>query len=261
MIVPDVPTKLFTAFNKVTYFDDPHKYFIGKKQLISVTTLIHKFQEEFDEEFWSAKKSQDLNVPQKDVKHGWRYINKVGITRGSVVHDYAENLFQNKIFPYPKQRVEKIFGCDPIMNSYLKSKAHVDKFYRFSIGRLIPIITEYVVCDEEHGIGGMVDLLFYNIKAKEFQIWDWKTNKDFDFDGKEKNKPMLLGPLSFLKECDLEIYSLQLSFYKYIIEKNTGIKLGQSYIVWLSHLQKKFTPIPTLNRDIYIPKMIEAYAA
>lgn len=261
MVIPNPPAKLFTAFNDVTYFDDPHKYFIGKKQLISVTTLIHKFQEDFDEEFWSAKKSIQLNVPQKEVKHGWRYINKIGITRGSVIHDYAENLFNNKIFPYPKHMIEEIFGCDPIMSSYLKSKAHVDKFYHFSQGRLIPIKTELVVCDKEYGIGGMVDLLFYNIKAKEFQIWDWKTNKNFDFDGKEKNNPKLLGPLAKLKECDLEIYSIQLAFYKYIIEKNTGIKLGQSYLVWLSHLQKKFKHIPTLDRDIYIPKMIKAYVA
>ena len=41
--------ELFTAFNDVTYFDEPHKYYVDDKELISVTTLIHRYQEDFDE--------------------------------------------------------------------------------------------------------------------------------------------------------------------------------------------------------------------
>ena len=97
--------------------------------------------------------------------------------------------------------------------------------------------------------------LKYNKKAKEFQIWDWKTNKDFDQEGKTNFK----GPLCFLKNSDIEHYSLQLATYKYIIEKYTGVKLGKSYIVWVSHKQPKYEVIECKNRDIYVPKMIEAY--
>jgi len=276
----NVPAKLFTAFNDVTYFDDPHKYFLGDKELISVTTLIGKYENEFNEDYWSDRKGKVFDVPQDEVKHGWKYINKVGITRGSNIHDYAENLFNNKVFPYPKEQNIKLFGYDPIWESFLKVKSHVDKFYKYSHGKLIPIKTELVVFDREFSIGGMVDLLFWNVREQEFQIWDWKTNKDFtgwhpkgyvDKDGfeykedtythKEEGHDNFLGPLCFLKNNDIEHYSLQLDTYKYIIEKYTGIKLGKSYLIWLSHLQDRFHTIETVDRSIYVEKMIQSYAA
>jgi hypothetical protein len=265
MSIPDVPVELFTAFNKVTYFDEPHKYFIGNRQLISVTTLIGKFTEEFEEDYWANRKGYEYNLPKEEMLHLWKYINKVGVTRGSVIHDYAENLFNNKVFPYPKERIEKEFGCDPILDTYLRSRNHVDEFYRKSKGRLIPIKAELVVCDEELGIGGMVDLLFYNIRAREFQIWDWKTNKSFSGwspeggNNLEEGKANFTGGLSMLKDNDLNHYSLQLDMYKYIIEKNTGIKLGQSYLIWVSHNQPKFHTIKTVDRMMYVERMINSY--
>jgi len=265
MTIPDVPVKLFTAFNDVTYHDEPHKYFLDGEQLISVTTLLGKYENEFNEDFWAGKKSFEFDVPRDEIKHGWKYINKVGVTRGSIIHDYAENLFNNKVFPYPKERITKIFGNDPIYDSYIKVKAHVDKFHRFSQGRLIPIRLELVVFDRVYKIGGMVDLLFYNVKAKEFQIWDWKTNKEFDGwskkDGYQADigKDNYTGSLALLKKNDINHYSLQLGTYKHIIERNTGIKLGDSYLVWVSHLEDDFHIIKTLNRDFFVKQMINEY--
>ena len=88
-----------------------------------------------------------------------------------------------------------------------------------------------MVGDSELGLCGMVDQLFWNEKSGELEIWDWKTNKEI----KEKNKwQQFKSPLSHLDVCELNTYSLQLSLYKHIIEKNTNLKLCSSYIVWLN---------------------------
>ena len=71
-------------------------------------------------------------------------------------------------------------------SEYEITKKHVDKFYNDVRDKLIPIKTELVVFDKETLIGGMLDILFYNVKAKEFQIWDWKTNKKFTIENKDK---------------------------------------------------------------------------
>ena len=47
--IPTIPNNLFTAFNDVTFYDEPHKYYLDGKELISVTTLIGKYKEEFNE--------------------------------------------------------------------------------------------------------------------------------------------------------------------------------------------------------------------
>jgi hypothetical protein len=243
-----IPRELFTAFNDVTFFNEPHKYYVDNKQLISVTTLIHEYQEDFDEKYWSEYKGNQYNLPPKEILRAWKYINKKGTIKGSAIHDYAENLFQNKKFEYPKRLILDEFGFDPVINEYNTTKKHVDQFYDDVQGKLIPIRTEFVIFDRESLIGGMLDMLFYNVKWGVFQIYDWKTNKDFTHEMKSRH---LLKDLYLLEDCDMEIYSLQLSLYKYIIEKATGIKLGKSYIVWFSHNNPTYKIIETKDRSYY----------
>ena len=255
MKLPNIPSEFFTSFNNLIYYDEPHKYYVDNKQLISVTTLIHKYQEEFDEEYWSNYKSNQHNISQDDIKFAWKFINEKGTTKGSIIHDYAENLFNNKIFPYPKEEILLKFGYDAVEEEYLKTKKLIDQFYKDSFNKLIPIKTEFVIYDKEYGIGGMVDMLFYNIKTKQFQIYDWKTNKKYE---KESEK-YLSGKLMFLHDCEHTIYSLQLSAYKYIIEKYTGIKLGKSYLIWVSHKNDSYKIYEAENYENYIKIMFEDY--
>jgi len=249
-----IPSEIFTTFNNIKYFDEPHKYFVNNKQFISVTTLIHKYQEEFNEDYWADYKGSQFNISPDKVKRAWRFINKKGTMKGSAIHDYAENIFQNKIFEYPERQIINEFGFDPILPEYEITKKLVDKFYDDARGKLIPIKTEFVVYDVESMIAGMLDILFYNVKTKEIQIYDWKTNKKFSNGETGRH---LLGELCVIEDCDLEIYSLQLSMYKYIIEKNTGIKLGKSYIVWFSHNNDSYKIIETKDRSYYINMLVE----
>jgi hypothetical protein len=244
-----IPSELFTAFNDITFYDEPHKYFIGGKELISVTTLIHQYQEEFDENYWSDFKANQHNLTPEEVLRAWRFINRKGTIKGSAIHDYAENMFQNKEFDYPQQMILNEFGFDPVWSEYQTTKKHVDKFYNDVQGRLIPIRTEMVVYDKESLIAGMLDVLFYNVKMKEFQIWDWKTNKKFSEENKER---YLRGTLCTIEDCDLELYSLQLEMYKQIIERNVPIKLGQSYVVWFSHNNESYRIIKTTDRKFHV---------
>ena len=248
-----IPPELFTAFNDVTFYDEPHKYFIDGKELISVTTLIHRYQEEFDEKFWSEIKGTQHTISPVEIIRAWKFINKKGTIRGSAIHDYAENLFLNKKFEYPQQLILNEFGYDPVKYTYDICKKHVNSFYNKVHGRLIPIKTEMVVCDKDFLIGGMLDILFWNVKAQEFQIWDYKTNKDFTY---TEPKRHLLDELCMLEECDIEIYSLQLEMYKQIIEKNVPIKLGKSYLVWFSHNNDNYKIIETLDRTYHVKTIL-----
>ena len=105
------------------------------------------------------------------------------------------------------------------------------KFYDDSHGKLVPVRAEVVVGDREWGITGMIDQLFFNEKSGMLEIWDWKTNKAIK---KENNWQQFKKPLSHLDVCELNTYSLQLSFYRLIVERNTELKLGDSYIVWFN---------------------------
>ena len=199
----DISVEL-SVFNNIKYYDEPHTYYIGGTRMVSATQIIGKFKQEFDSEFWSKKKAKERN---------------------------------NKIFPYPKDRAIRILEGngfkqeETLEKDFDKLVSLFNKFYEESYGKLIPMKSEIIVGDEDLGICGMVDQLFWNNKTNELQIWDWKTNKEI----KRSNRwQKFKGPLSHLDVCEFNTYSLQLSLYRFLIEKNTNIKLGDSYIVWLN---------------------------
>lgn len=256
MIIPQIPPKLFTEFSEVIYYDEPHKYFVDKKELTSVTTCIGQFHDSFDTEYWSERKGEEYGLTPEEVKFAWDFNKDRAGEIGSVFHDYAENMFLNKVFPYSlqKDRIINKFGFD-VVEEYLKFKMQrFDDFYHKVKKAIIPIRTEMVVWDKDFDIGGMVDLLVFNKKSGDFEIWDHKTNKELTRENMfQKYHP----PFSDLDDCDFVKYSLQLSAYKYIIEKYCDIKLGQSHIIWYGNKDYNWEVVKTDDMEYAVIEMFQ----
>jgi hypothetical protein len=103
----------------------------------------------------------------------------------------------------------------------------------------------------------MLDQLFWNIKMKELQVWDWKTNKEIAKYSIYKQR--MLAPIAHMHDCEYNKYSLQTSLYKYIIEKNTGLKIGNCYLVHLTEHKDTYEVIKTDYKKNEIEKMIASY--
>jgi ATP-dependent exoDNAse (exonuclease V) beta subunit len=205
-------------FNNITYYDQPHKYLMNGKYATSVTTLIHKYQPPFDKDriaYFSAKKA---GITVEEILAKWDLKAKIACEKGTICHQYMENFIQNKVFPYPVDHIRKIFGNDPVKHSYDVISKQIETFCAHIAGKMIAIRSELVVGDQEYNICGMIDQLFYNKKSNMLELWDWKTNEKID----DYSEYPLLEPINHLNQSKLDIYSLQLSLYKYIIEKNTN---------------------------------------
>ena len=203
-------------FNHIKYFDEPHKYFNQKgEEYVSATTFIKKFKKEFQTqvmaEQYAAKRGLDVN----DVLHDWDMKRDISTVKGTAVHNMAENWWNNKSFPYDASVAIKMFGHDIIKEKYDKCELLFKKFWADASENLIPVKMELVVGDDEYGIAGMVDCLFWNKKSEMLEIWDYKTNKEIKTSNNYGNK--MLHPISHLDECELNTYSLQLGLYKHII--------------------------------------------
>tara|TARA_R110002020_G_scaffold124120_10_gene281012 strand:+ start:1742 stop:2512 length:771 start_codon:yes stop_codon:yes gene_type:complete len=235
----DISVEL-SVFNNIKYYDEPHEYYIDGQKMTSATRLIGKFKQEFDSDYWSKKKADERNITQEEILAEWKYKSDYSCEKGTLFHEYAENYLNNKVFPYPKDKVIKVLGNNDVKKDFDKVVELFHKFYEESYGKLIPIKSEVIVGDEELGICGMVDQLFWNNKSEELQIWDWKTNKKI----KRNNRwQQFKEPISHLDVCEFNTYSLQLSLYRYLIEKNTNLELGDSYIVWFNEKNDKYEPI------------------
>jgi ATP-dependent exoDNAse (exonuclease V) beta subunit len=251
----DISVEL-SVFNNIKYYDKEHKYYIDGKEMVSATRLIGTFKQAFDSEYWSQKKATERGITTAEILKEWKYKSDYSCEKGNLLHDYAENYLNNKIFPYPKEKVIKILGNNDVEEAFEKLKKLFKKFYSESYGKLIPIKSEIIVGDEELGICGMVDQLFWNNKSEELQIWDWKTNKEI----KRNNKwQQFKDPISHLDVCEYNTYSLQLSLYRYLIEKNTHLKLGDSYIVWFNEKNENYEPIKCRDYREEIISLIETF--
>jgi hypothetical protein len=257
--------KELSVFNNIVYHDEPHKYYIDGEQMISTTTLIHKYSEPFDSDNiapgsgkkWASKWEGSMEFDREFVQDVWKWLNVHATTEGSILHDYIENRFNNKVFPFPIDRVIKEFGYNAIEKTYPILQGYADNFFNDCQDKLIPVKAELVIGDKELGLCGMVDMLFWNETAQEYQIWDWKTNTKL----RDRNEwgTTFTGILSELDDCEMETYSLQLSTYRYIIEKNTNIKLGDSYIVWFNENNPNYKIFQTYDYREIVEKMLEDY--
>tara|TARA_R110002051_G_scaffold296776_2_gene362971 strand:- start:4436 stop:5203 length:768 start_codon:yes stop_codon:yes gene_type:complete len=228
-------TRELAKFNNIKFHDQDHVYYMKGVKTKSVTSIIGQYKHPFDKEYWSKKKADERGITKEEILKEWKYKADFSCERGSAFHEFAENYLTNKVFPFPEYKITNILGSKENMleckEGVFKIIDMFKKFYDDSNRKLIPVRAEVVVGDEEWGVTGMIDQLFFNEKSKQLEIWDWKTNKDI----KKANKwQQFKKPLSHLDVCELNTYSLQLSFYRLIVERNTDLVLGDSYIVWLN---------------------------
>ncbi len=120
-----------------------------------------------------------------------------------------------------------------IENYYLGSDSvETDAYKLFKIfankNKLNPYRTEWAVYDWEHKIAGTIDFVGY--QNGEYIIYDWKRSEKVIDNGMpvKINKYGEKGnyPLEHLDNTPYYHYALHLSLYKYILEKNYGMKIS-----------------------------------
>lgn len=241
-------------FSGIKYTDSTHQYILNGVQQTSVTTFIGGFKSKFDSEAMAKKYALKHNLDYEKVISDWDYIREFASMKGRTFHSYAEYWYANKIFEYDTNALENEWGVS-MVNAVEKMIKHFYKFHEDSKNSLIPVKSELVVGDSEYNISGMVDQLFFNKKYNELQIFDWKTNKEIRKDNPYGNKYTI--PIDYLDECEYNTYSLQLTTYKRIIEKNTNLKIGKLYIVWFNELNDTYKLFECKQMDEEFDLMIK----
>jgi ATP-dependent exoDNAse (exonuclease V) beta subunit len=149
---------------------------------------------------------------------------------GSAVHKELENyILTGKIPALPKA----ISG----MNWY-------DQEIKFYGDKVFP---EVIVFSEELEVAGTLDLLVYNSNNGECNIFDWKTSKKIDHDGR---KQAITRAGAGLTDCRFDQYSLQLSMYSHLLENYHDIKVTNQYLVQLTETDAKCIESKNLDHNV-----------
>jgi len=230
----------------VIYEDASHKYLTKNtlQECISVTTLIHKFTT-FDSDFWASYKALEKISPRFHEFKMWLLDTKT--FKESLLDEWS---IDKDIFLITKQQVIEEWNNKSRESCIRGTKLHkelesgnlVGDIKELSYlklgGKFLPnttntiqlgtqaiypeILLSHITKDSSFRLAGQADLVI--VDNNEIHVVDYKSSSKIDmesfYDRKEKKNVMMKFPLNNLMDSNYWQYSLQLSTYAWIIEKN-----------------------------------------
>ena len=254
----------------VCFNEDSHVYWNehDNAKYISVTTLIERYAQPFDKDFWSAYKALeqllptdawgiekksllathkfdkelldtyniqevDFNKAQQGILDEWDKTNRESCDRGTKIHAKIEQSMYDMgaNVTLKKFGVGGKFTCD-------KGRTDLD----LENGVYPEYLISYSSEDELLRLAGQIDLLA--ISGDQFWILDWKTNKEIKqksgFNTQTKSTAKMLYPLNKLDDCNYWHYTLQLSTYAWMIQQlHPNLNLQDLIMVHFDHNNKQ----------------------
>jgi hypothetical protein len=234
------------VFQDFVFFEDGHYYeYKGKRVGISVTRLIEQYCNEFNAEEVAQRVATKQNKTVQQVLDEWQYKNKFACEKGSTCHEYAQSLWSGAEY-------RQLYFDDS--EEYLEAVSHIQvqalSFCEDYQDRLEHLADEFVVGSEEYNIASAIDHLFINKLTGGLVLVDYKTNSDIH--KSEKYAKNMKVPLQHMKDFTLNHYYIQLSIYKYLLEKYTGLEVSEMFIVYFSENIENYEiiEIPYLKEEV-----------
>lgn len=226
---------IWQTFNCYNFEEITHSYYYkGKKVNLSVTQYIERFFEPFDKYGISEKYAKKHGLSQEEVLKDWERKGKIASISGTMIHSYLENAKRGKTFEPDYSDAIKEGLYDEVKERYEILIPQAKAFHQDTLGKLFPIHLEYTVGIRDI-IAGNIDMLCWNEKAQEFQIWDYKNLKEYttrNIYGKHAKESF-----KYLEDTTQTHYSIQLNMYKAILQRILGIPIGKCYIVHFNYTQ------------------------
>ena len=237
--------ELNKAFGDFKFFEEDHHYEYKDQRIgVSVTRFIEQYANEFDADTIAQKVAIKEGKSVQEVLDEWQIKNEWACFKGSLSHQYVQEKFEsdcNQMF-YPDDEVKR----DALNKIYHQA----DCFYEDYKDRLELLANEKIIGSEVYDIASAVDSLFINKLTGGLVLVDYKTNSNIHKN--ERYAKDMKAPLSHLKDTTLSHYFIQVSIYKYLIEKYTDLEVDEWFIVWFSENNEEYQVIdvPYLKEEV-----------
>ena len=236
------------SFKDFQFFEEGHYYECkGKKVGISVTRLIEEYANEFNTQEMAEKVANKENKSVEDILAEWKYKADFACEKGSTCHEFVQSLWSGN-----KYNLLEFDKSDNYYKSVFKIQNQAVQFKFDYQEHLEHLIDELPIGSEEFDIASCVDHLFYNKLTGGLVLVDYKTNSYMSGYNKKAYSKKMKVPLNHLNDDALHHYYIQLSIYKYLIEKYTGLKVEEMFIVYMSENIENYEiiDIPYLKEEV-----------
>lgn len=211
-----------------------HKYYLGERELTSVSVVIKGYAP-----FDSEKVAQGCSKNPKHELYGhtaeeilaiWEDRKNAAAAAGTEVHEFGEAcclFWQGKEDEIPEKYRDRILP-EGFAASSPKEEAVVQWWNDLDPERHLVVECEGRIVNPVLGYAGTFDLLLYDIVDKMYILKDYKTNEDL----KKWYGSYMKAPFTFLKNSDLGKYTMQQNMYGLQLD-NIGIPTRQMDLIWL----------------------------
>lgn len=238
----------------ITFEEESHTYTVaGVGNMTPVSTVIAQFFNPFDAEQASLRKCCGDAVAAARLREEWEAKGTFASQVGTFLHEQIENYLNSKTKP-------STLICDVEYNGkYVQQKRKIDISKEWSYFRAFdeattyePFRTEWCIFDKDARIAGTVDLICARPDGT-YELYDWKRSTKID---PNETNPWSRGlnGLEHLSDTSYYHYCLQQNLYRYILQKNYGIKISRLNLVVLhpDFTSYNIVPVPFMDREVNI---------
>lgn len=277
---------------KLKFNKKKHQYTFDNKKLISVSQLIHKFTNEFDEKKMSKVISNLIqkefirvdgmfltDLTDESIKEimpkfyklyskNWEYMlakllherkDKTRFVNATMVKKAWKQkaLDSQKHGTEVHHALEKYIEDRTTPNLFAYDKSYAKTQFGIEFLNTLPeeyeLFTELKMFSAEMGIAGTCDL-HVDRKDGYIDVYDWKTNEEIKRESYKGQK--MKAPLDHIPDCNFYHYALQQSFYWLLDENEARFKVNSINLVHLREDGYEIIPLPFLKDECLM--MIEA---
>ena len=254
--IEDIKNKIQQAFGKYTFIENGHYYLCnGKRVEISTTGLISQYEQKFDSDTISQMVANKKGISQQEVLEEWRIENLHSTIKGSLIHEFAQSLWEGKEYKFDYSNIPKEIDLDKLKSDIEKLIPQAINFYNDYKDMYELIGCEIYLGDEDYDECGATDQMMLNKYTNEIALIDYKSNKKIEYESYNHKK--MLIPLHKFEDCNYIHYSLQLSDYKFKFEKNTKLKVDETFIVYFNVNADNYEIIEPLNMEKEVEEILE----
>ena len=253
MTKSEIINELNKAFQDFVFFPQDHHYeYKGKRVGISVTTFYALYENEFDEQGMAEKVARKENKNPQDVIDEWHYKRDFSCEKGTATHEYIQSRFNGQ-----KYQQLNFDNSVEYLEALKKCQQQADNFYNDYKDKLEHIADEYTIGSQEYDIASNIDHLFRDKETGGIILVDYKSNKEISGYNKKAYKKAMKPPLDHINDDAYHHYMIQLSIYKYLVEKYTSLQFEDMFIVYFSEINENYEIIKLPYLKDEVEKILE----
>lgn len=244
---------VFERDRYIKFDEAAHRYEVdGFGEMRPVSSIVGMFFKKFDAEYWSLRKCCGNIEAAAKLRESWDAKGCVASQVGTYLHKQIEDYLNGK------RDIEML--CDVCYKGNYQTvceKIDISREWSYflafdSVVGYKPFRTEWRVYDTDSRIAGTIDLVCA-CDDGTYEIYDWKRSNKIDPTEVSRFASGLNG-LEHLTDTSYSHYCLQQNLYRYMLEKNYGIRISRMNLVVLhpDYSSYRIVSVPRMDAEVDI---------